>query len=84
MARAKDLVIVESPAKAKTIEKYLGGNYKVTASMGHLRDLPKSKMGVDIENGFPPYPPSFSSEKLLTAHLVLLTQLIITQPNNNI
>jgi len=54
MAKAKDLVIVESPAKAKTIEKYLGGNYRVTASMGHLRDLPKSKMGVDIENGFEP------------------------------
>ena len=54
MAKAKDLVIVESPAKAKTIEKYLGGNYKVTASMGHLRDLPKSKMGVDIEHGFEP------------------------------
>ncbi len=54
MAKAKDLVIVESPAKAKTIEKYLGGDYKVTASMGHLRDLPKSKMGVDIENGFEP------------------------------
>ena len=51
---AKDLVIVESPAKAKTIEKYLGGSYKVKASMGHLRDLPKSKMGVDIENGFEP------------------------------
>ena len=54
MAKAKDLVIVESPAKAKTIEKYLGGDYKVTASMGHLRDLPKSKMGVDIEHGFEP------------------------------
>ena len=54
MAKAKDLVIVESPAKAKTIEKYLGGEYRVTASMGHLRDLPKSKMGVDIENGFEP------------------------------
>ena len=54
MAKAKDLVIVESPAKAKTIEKYLGGDYRVTASMGHLRDLPKSKMGVDIENGFEP------------------------------
>ena len=54
MAKAKELVIVESPAKAKTIEKYLGGNYRVTASMGHLRDLPKSKMGVDIENGFEP------------------------------
>jgi len=54
MAKAKDLVIVESPAKAKTIEKYLGSGYKVTASMGHLRDLPKSKMGVDLENGFAP------------------------------
>ncbi len=54
MAKAKNLVIVESPAKAKTIEKYLGGDYKVTASMGHLRDLPKSKLGVDIENGFEP------------------------------
>ena len=51
MPKAKaDLVIVESPAKAKTIEKYLGKNYKVTASMGHLRDLPKSTMGVDLDN----------------------------------
>ena len=48
------LVIVESPAKAKTIEKYLGKEYKVTASMGHLRDLPKSTIGVDIEGGFIP------------------------------
>ena len=54
MAKAKDLVIVESPAKAKTIEKYLGSDYKVKASMGHLRDLPKSRMGVEIENGFEP------------------------------
>ena len=54
MAKGKNLVIVESPAKAKTIERYLGGNYKVKASMGHLRDLPKSKLGVDIEHGFEP------------------------------
>ncbi len=54
MAAKNDLVIVESPAKAKTIEKYLGSGYKVVASMGHLRDLPKSKLGVDIENGFEP------------------------------
>ena len=54
MAKKKDLVIVESPAKAKTIEKYLGTGFKVRASMGHLRDLPKSKMGVDIEHGFEP------------------------------
>jgi len=51
---AKDLVIVESPAKAKTIEKYLGSDYSVTASMGHLRDLPKSRMGVDVEHDFKP------------------------------
>ena len=49
-----NLVIVESPAKAKTIGKYLGPNFKVTASMGHLRDLPKSTLGVDIEHGFEP------------------------------
>ena len=55
MASAKkNLVIVESPAKAKTIEKYLGGDYKVVASMGHLRDLPKSTLGIDIEKDFEP------------------------------
>lgn len=51
---SKTLLIVESPAKAKTIEKYLGKNYKVLASMGHLRDLPKSQFGVDVENNFTP------------------------------
>ena len=50
----KNLVIVESPAKAKTIKKYLGSKYEVTASMGHLRDLPKSQLGVDIDNNFEP------------------------------
>lgn len=48
------LVIVESPAKAKTIEKYLGKKYKVKASMGHVRDLPKSQLGVDLENNYEP------------------------------
>ena len=51
---AKTLVVVESPAKAKTIEKFLGKNYTVKASMGHLRDLPKSQFGIDIENDFSP------------------------------
>ena len=55
MAKAKtELVIVESPAKAKTIEKYLGGSYRVVASMGHLRDLPRSRIGVDVEHDFTP------------------------------
>ena len=51
---ADKLIIVESPAKAGTIKKFLGGNTKVVASMGHIRDLPKSKLGVNIENGFEP------------------------------
>ena len=49
-----DLVIVESPAKAKTIKKYLGPGYEVVASMGHIRDLPKSKFGVDVDHDFEP------------------------------
>lgn len=54
MASNKNLVIVESPSKAKTIGKFLGSRYKVVASVGHVRDLPKSKLGVDIENDFEP------------------------------
>ena len=50
----KKLIIVESPAKATTIKKFLGSNVKVIASKGHLRDLPKSRLGVDIENNFEP------------------------------
>lgn len=67
MAKTKtDLVIVESPAKARTIEKYLGPNYHVVASMGHLRDLPKSTMGVDIEHGFEPdYQPVKAREEVI-------------------
>lgn len=50
----KNLVIVESPTKAKAIKKMLGRNYKVLASVGHVRDLPKSTFGIDIENDFEP------------------------------
>ena len=50
----KKLVIVESPSKAKTIGKYLGRTYKVVASLGHVRDLPKSRMGVEIDNNYKP------------------------------
>ena len=49
---SKGLVIVESPAKAKTIQKYLGKNFTVDASFGHVKDLPKSSLGVDVEDGF--------------------------------
>ena len=62
----KNLVIVESPAKAKTIGKYLGRSYTVKASMGHLRDLPKSKLGIDIEHDFEPdYKPIRGKEALI-------------------
>src|SRR5207244_654602 len=63
---AKNLVIVESPAKAKTINKYLGSEYKVLASMGHVRDLPKSKLGVDVDEGFEPvYEPILARKKVI-------------------
>ena len=63
---AKNLVIVESPAKAKTIGKYLGQDYEVMASMGHLRDLPKSKLGVDVDNDFQPdYKPIKGKEDII-------------------
>src|SRR4030042_376193 len=50
----KNLVIVESPAKARTLSKLLGSSYSLKASMGHVRDLPKSQLGVDVEEGFAP------------------------------
>ena len=68
-AMAKSLVVVESPAKAKTINKYLGRNYKVVASMGHVRDLPKSKLGVDIDEGFEPSYEVIASRKKVLKEL---------------
>ncbi|MDR2360826.1 MAG: type I DNA topoisomerase [Oscillospiraceae bacterium] len=68
MAEKKNLVILESPAKAKTVEKYLGGEFTVTASMGHLRDLPESKFGVDIEAGYvPTYVPMKGKEATISS-----------------
>jgi DNA topoisomerase-1 len=66
---AKALVVVESPAKAKTINKYLGRNYKVVASMGHVRDLPKSKLGVDVDEGFEPSYEVIASRKKVLKEL---------------
>src|SRR3954469_7768451 len=66
---AKSLVVVESPAKAKTINKYLGRNYTVIASMGHVRDLPKSKLGVDVDDGFEPSYEVIASRKKVLKEL---------------
>ena len=68
MPNAKqNLVIVESPSKAKTIGKYLGPDYQVKASMGHLRDLPKSTLSVDIEHDFEPeYYPLKGKEEIIS------------------
>ena len=62
------LVIVESPAKARTIQKYLGSGYRVEASMGHVRDLPKSDLGVDLDANFAPvYEISPGKEKIIAS-----------------
>jgi DNA topoisomerase-1 len=66
---SKALVVVESPAKAKTINKYLGKNYKVVASMGHVRDLPKSRLGVDVDDGFEPSYEVIASRKKVLKEL---------------
>src|ERR1700687_2394705 len=66
--KKKHLVIVESPAKAKTINKYLGPDYEVVASKGHVRDLPKSRFGIDIENGWiPKYLPLKDRKEVLAS-----------------
>jgi len=69
MSKGKSMVIVESPAKAKTINKYLGAKYIVRASMGHVRDLPKSKLGVDIEKEFAPHYITIMGRKKLVTTL---------------
>src|SRR5258708_14703580 len=66
---AKSLVVVESPAKAKTINKYLGKDYKVMASMGHVRDLPKSKLGVAVDEDFEPTYEVIASRKKVLKEL---------------
>lgn len=69
-----DLVIVESPTKARTLSRYLGGEFKVEASMGHIRDLPKSGMGIDIENGFKPKYQVLADKKKRVAELKALSK----------
>jgi len=67
--RSNTLVVVESPAKAKTIKKYLGSGYTVKASVGHVMDLPKSKIGVDVEHGFKPVYEVIEAKKKVVAEL---------------
>ena len=66
---AKSLVIVESPAKAKTIGKYLGKDFIVKASLGHVKDLPKKDLAVDVEHGFEPHYEVIEGKKKLIAEL---------------
>src|SRR6267154_2961643 len=66
---AKSLVIVESPAKAKTINKYLGKQFIVMASLGHIKDLPKKDLAVDVENGFEPHYEVIEGKKKLITEL---------------
>src|ERR1041385_1361558 len=66
---AKNLVIVESPAKAKTIGKYLGKNYVVKASLGHVKDLPKKNLSVDVDNDFTPIYEVIEGKRKLIAEL---------------
>ena len=64
----KKVLVVESPTKARTIARYLGSEYKVVSTVGHIRDLPKSKLGVDIEDGFKPeYTPIKGKSKTIKA-----------------
>jgi len=83
---AKSLVIVESPSKAKTINKYLGSGYIVEASIGHIKDLPKSKLGVDVEHGFAPHYTTVKGKKEVIDRLKKLAKdakevLIATDPD---
>ena len=71
---AKNLVIVESPAKAKTIEKYLGADFKVVSSYGHISDLPDKELGVDVERNFMPKYTVSSDKKKLVSELKTLAE----------
>ena len=71
---AKNLVIVESPAKAKTIEKFLGADFQVESSYGHIADLPSKEIGVDVANGFKPKYEVSSDKKALVTKLKSLSQ----------
>ena len=76
----KNLVIVESPAKAKTIEKFLGEDYKVLSSYGHIRDLKKKDFSIDVEKGFEPTYEIPSDKKKLVGELKACSLIHISEP----
>ena len=80
----ENLVIVESPAKAKTIEKFLGNGYTVKSSFGHIRDLEKKDLGVDIEHNFQPKYEISSDKKTIVKELKTLAKESMLSKNNNI
>ena len=71
---AKNLVIVESPAKAKTIEKFLGNEFQVESSYGHIADLPSKEIGVDVENGFKPKYEVSADKSAIVSELIKLAK----------
>ena len=82
---AKYLVIVESPAKVKTIKKFLGANYEVAASNGHVRDLPKSSLGIDVESDFEPkYAGEWFVEQIKTLKNYYKTKIFIISASYNV
>ena len=77
---AKNLVIVESPSKATTIKKFLGSSYEVIASNGHVRDLPKSQLGIDVDHDFEPKYITIRGKGELLAKLRKLSLIHISEP----
>ena len=69
---AKYLIIVESPTKVKTIKKFLGSNYDVAASNGHVRDMPKSQLGFDVENNYEPKILPYAEREIFWQHFASL------------
>lgn len=69
---AKYLIIVESPTKVKTIKKFLGSNYDVAASNGHVRDMPKSQLGFDVENNYEPKYLPYAEREIFWQHFASL------------
>ncbi len=80
---SKNLVIVESPAKAKTIKKYLGPGYEVKASVGHIKDLPQKELGVDVSKGFVPAYQVIDGKEKIVKELNAAAETVFVFANNH-